>query len=140
MTVVTNADGKIWLALQSRLSTFTEFPVMLPMSNYAPTASNAFIIVQQVSLDYGGPLPINPNCGVAFSGFMSLGVCAPTDWTYAQLVGLAGRIADHFPNNHKLTYQDINVRINGRSRVDGNLSLQAPWNRLEVRVPWIAWG
>lgn len=140
MTVITNADGKLWLALKSRLDQWTECKVMLPMENYAPTATQTFIIAQNVSLEYGGPLPIHAQCGVPFVGNLSMGVCVPTDWSYSQLVGLAGRVADHFSDGLRMTYQDLTVEVSGRSKVSGTVSLQAPWNRLEVSVPWRAWG
>lgn len=140
MTVITNADGKLWLALTTRLNQWTECPVHLPMENHAPTATDSFVIVQQVSLDYGGLIPITAECGVPFVGFLSLGVCVPTDWSYAQLVGRAGRLADHFADGARMTYQGLTVEVSGRSKVSGTVSLQAPWNRLEVRVNWRAWG
>ena len=140
MTQITTLDGKIWLALKSRLEQFTECHVMMPMDNYEPSAKEPFVIVQQVALDSGVLPPINPECGVEFNGFLSLGVCSPTDWDYAQLLGLAGRLGDHFSNGDRITYQDAIVTISGRARVNGTVSLQASWNRIEVRVPWRCWG
>lgn len=140
MTQITNPDGKIWLALKGLLGTFTECKIMYPMDAYKPTAKDKFVIVQQVSLNSGDAIPINPSCGERFNGFMSLGVCVPVDWEYSELLGLAGRVADHFPNGDRLTYGDAVVHISGRPRVYGSVSLQAPWNRIEVRVPWSCWG
>ena len=140
MTQIVNADGKLWQAILARLNQWTECTVHLPIGNYHPKATDSFIIVQQVSLDYGGPLPIAATCGVPFVGFLSLGVCCPTDWNYGQLVGRAGRVADHFSDGLRMTYQDLTVQVSGRSKVSGTVSLQAPFNRLEVRVNWRAWG
>lgn len=140
MTQIVSADAKIWMALETHAKTFTGCTLMLPMDNYAPTAKDTFAIIQHVSLEYGGALPINPDCGVPFDGFLSIGVCTPTDWKYSALIGLASRVADHFKDGASVSYSDITVKFNGRSKVDGNVILQAPWNRIEVRVPWRAWG
>lgn len=140
MTQVTNASGKIWLALKSRLAQWAECKVMMPNEIYTPTASTTYIIVQHVSTEYGGPVPVSIQCGQPLSGFLNLSVLIPVDVGFDAHIGLAGRAADFFANNARYTYQDINVRVNGRSQVIGNTELQAPWNRLEVQVPWLAWG
>lgn len=138
--IISNADGKIWLALKSRISQWTETPVMLPESNYEPEATDSYIIVQHVGLEYGGLLPVNINCGQPLAGILNISVMVPTDFGYDSHIGRAGRVADHFMNGSVYKYSDLYVRINGRSRVIGNAELQTPWNRLEVQVPWIAWG
>lgn len=140
MTVVSNVDGKIWLALKSRLDVFGGCTVHYPMENYAPTSGDTFLIVQPVTTEYGGPLPIQAECGQPLTGFLNLSVLCPVDWTFAQLMGLAGQAADHFPNDARYSYADVVVKINGRSRVQGGVALNPPWNRVEVQVPWIAWG
>lgn len=140
MTVISNANAKIWMALKSRLVQWSETSMHLPMQNYSPDAADRFVIAQHVTTEYGGPVPVSLQCGVGFSGFLNLSVMCPVDLGYDQLVGLAGRVCDHFPNGAKYSYSDMSVSINGRARVDGNVSLNAPWNRLELQVPWTAWG
>ena len=140
MTLVTNAPGKIWLAMRNRLNQWTECKVMMPNEIYSPSATQTYVIVQNVGTEYGGPIPIQVECGQPLSGFLNLSVMVPVDFGYDAHIGMAGRVADFFANNAAYTYQDITVRVNGRSRVLGNVSLNAPWNRCEVTVPWIAWG
>lgn len=113
---------------------------MLPESNYEPEATDSYIIIQHVGLEYGGLLPVNINCGQPLAGILNISVMVPTDFGYDSHIGRAGRVADHFMNGSVYKYSDLYVRINGRSRVIGNAELQTPWNRLEVQVPWIAWG
>lgn len=138
--MIESADGKIWMALKQALDSFTECHVMLPMDVYEPKSTDTFIIVQHISTDWGGVLPVSIDCGSPLNGFMSLGVCCPVDWDYGQLVGLASRVADHFNDVGTYQYEDMTVRLSRQARVNGNVALQAPWNRLEVRVPWRAWG
>lgn len=138
--IIQNADGKIWLAIKSRLDAWTETPVMMPKETYVPTVTGPFIIAQHVTTQYGGLLPIQVDCGIPLVGFMSLGVCAPTDWQYPAHIGLASRLADHFADGSRMTYQDISVQVTQRSRPLGTVSLEPPFNRLEVRVDWRAWG
>lgn len=140
MSIINNADGKIWLALKGRLSLWTECPIQYPMVAYEPEATDSFLIIQHVTTEYGGPIPINVKCGQPLSGFLNISVIAPTKWSYDQLVGRAGRVADHFPNDSTYKYSDICVRIFGRSRINGAVTLNTPWNRIEVQVPFIAWG
>lgn len=138
--IVQNADAKVWLALRSRLEAWTETPVMMPKETYVPTTTSPFVIAQHVTTQYGGLLPVSVQCGVPLTGFMSLGVCVPTDWDYSAQIGMAGRLADHFSDGLRMTYQDISVQVTQRSRPLGAVSLQPPFNRLEVRVDWRAWG
>lgn len=140
MSVITNADGKIWLALKSRIVQWTECPVMLPDSNYAPSADDTFVIVQHVTTDSSLPSPIQTSCGVPFQGVLNISVMQPANLGFDSHIGLAGRVADFFPNSERYSYSGMSVRINGRARVIGNPVLQAPWNRLEVQIPWVSWG
>lgn len=140
MTQIQNADGKIWLALESRINQWTETPVMMPKETYVPKVTGPFVIAQHVATDWGGFLPVSVECGIPLVGFLSLGVCVPTDWKYSQHIGLASRLADHFADGLSLTHQDISVQVTRRSRPQGAVSLQPPFNRLEVRVDWRAWG
>lgn len=140
MTVAHSPQPKVWLALKSRLQQWTECKVMMPSEVYEPGANTTYVIVQNVTTESGLPMPIQVDCGVPFEGFLNLSVMVPVSWEYDAHIGIAGRVADFFPNNAIYTYQDITVRINGRSKVLGNVSLNAPWQRLEVRVPWVSWG
>lgn len=137
--IIQNADGKIWLAIESRLKDWTETPVMMPKETYVTTVTGPFVIAQHVTNQWGGLLPVTVDCGVPLVGFMSLGVCVPTDWTYSSHIGLASRLADYFMDGLTMTYHDITVKVTQRSRPLGAVSLQPPFNRLEVRVDWRAW-
>lgn len=140
MTQVSNADGKIWLALKSRLTQWTECKMMMPSEIYEPTAMTSYVITQNVTTESGDALPIQVECGIPFTGFLNLSVLVPINWGFDAHIGLAGRLADHFPNGARYKYSDVSVMINGRSRVLGGVDLNAPWNRLEVQIPWKAWG
>lgn len=138
--IITNADGKIWLALRSRAALWTETSIFMPEDNNKPQADDRFVIVQHVTTEYGGEIPIQMACGQPLTGILNLSVMQPADLGFNNHIGLAGRVAEHFKLDVIGTYSDITVKLNGRPRVIGNPELQPPWNRLEVQVPWVAWG
>lgn len=140
MTIKTNTAGKAWIALKGRLAQWTACKVMLPEENYKPKANETYIIAQFVATESSLPTAIQVTCSQPFQGFLNLSVMVPTDIGFDAHVGLAGDAADFFPNMDRYTYSDVTVRVNGRARVIGNPNLQAPWNRLEVEIPWLAWG
>lgn len=140
MTIITNIQGKMWLAVKARLQAWTECKVMMPNEAYQPTAKTIYIIAQNIATEYGGRLPVKVDCGQPITGVLNLSVLVPTDYGYDAHIGLAGRIADHFSNGLRMTYQDATVEVSGRALVQGTPALQAPWNRIEVQVPIRAWG
>ena len=140
MTIITNAQGKMWLAVKERLKAWTECKVMMPNEVYEPTAKTTYIIAQNIATQYGGRLPVQEDCGQPITGVLNLSVMVPTDLGYDMHIGLAGRVAGHFANGMRMTYHDITVEVSGRALAHGTPALQAPWNRLEVQVPLRAWG
>lgn len=140
MTLITNAQGKMWLAVKARLAAWTECKVMFPEEAYQPTAATVYVIAQNVATQYGGRLPVQVSCAQPITGILNLSVMAPTDYGYDAHIGLAGRVADHFSNGLRMTYKDVTVEVSGRALVQGGASLQAPWNRIEIQVPIRAWG
>lgn len=140
MSIITNAQGKMWLAVKARLQAWTECKVMFPEEAYHPSATSVYVIAQNVATQYGGVLPVQAECGQPIVGVINLSVMVPTDYGYDAHIGLAGRVADHFSNVLRMTYQDISVEVSGRPLIQGSAMLQAPWNRIEVQVPIRAWG
>lgn len=140
MTVITNIQGKMWLAIKARLQAWTECKVMMPNEAYEPDARTTYVIAQNIATQYGGRLPVQDDCGQPITGVLNLSVLAPTDIGYDAHIGLAGRVAGHFTNGFRMTYQDATVEVSGRALVQGTPALQAPWNRIEVQVPVRAWG
>lgn len=140
MAIITNAPGKIWMALQGRLDQWSETPVHLPNEVYQPSASDSFVIAQHVTTDYGGLIPIDLDCGQPMTGILNLSVMVPVGIAYSSQIGLSGRLIDHFGVSESYSYDDVTVKISRRGRVVGPTVLNHPWNRLETQVYWIAWG
>lgn len=135
MTAITNAEGKIWLALQSKLVQWTETRVMLPDQVFNPAATEAFLIVQPVSIASDSAV-IGFDCGDEFLGFLNISPMAPVGWTYAQHAGLAGRVCDFFAAGSRYTYQDAMVQIYSRAKITGAPRLDGAHNRIDLQVPW----
>ena len=133
--MITNADGKIWLALKSRIDQWTETHVIDPDEKLFPNANTAFLIVTPVSIPFDAGI-IGYNCGDEFRGFLSISPMVPIGWTYAQHAGLASRVCDHFAAGSKYTYQDAVVIIHARAKISTSPRLDAAWNRIDLDVPW----
>lgn len=138
--IISNVEGKIWLALKNRIGLWTECPVMFPEQNYEPSATDGYLFVQHVTTEYGGIIPIDMKCGQPLNGILNISVLVPTDFGFDAHIGRAGRVADFFSPAVIMGYSDVKVKLNGRPRVLGSAQLQTPWNRIEVQIPWIAWG
>lgn len=139
MTQITNADGKIWVALSNRLAAWTETRVMLPEVVFQPEADESYLIVQDVGLE-SDIRPLNQDCGEVFSGLLNVSVMVPLGWTWAQHKGLAGRVADFISASGVLVYQDARVRFQTRAKVIGAARLDQSWNRCEVQAEYRCWG
>lgn len=138
--MITNADGKIWLALRGKAASWTETTIHFPDDNYSPQADDSFVIVQHVTTEYGGDIPISMQCGQPLTGILNMSVMVPLDYGFSAHMGLAGRVADHFATDVIGSYSNVTVKSNGRPRMIGNSDIQSAWNRVEVQIPWIAWG
>lgn len=139
MTTITNPDGKIWLALESRLDDWTETPYMLPGSVYQPSANQSFLIIQDVPTE-SDTRAISPACGEAYEGLINVSVMVPIGWTFGQHKGLCGRVADFLNSTGIMTYSDARVRFTTRAKTLSASRLDQSWNRLEVQVGYRCWG
>lgn len=137
--MITNADGKIWVALSDRLADWTETRAMLPDTVFTPEANEAFLIVQEVPVD-GDIRAIGQDCGEVFEGVLNVSVMVPVGWTWAQHKGLAGRVADFLSASGRMVYEDATVRFQTRAKVIGAPRLDQSWNRCEVQAQYRCWG
>lgn len=139
MTVITNAEGKIWVALKSRLDSWTETDLMYPGETFQPNAAEPFLIVQDVGLETD-TAAINPDCGEALRGLLNLSVMAPLTWNWAQHKGLCGRLSDFLNASGVMSYSDARVRFTQRPRVIGSPRLDEGHNRVELQCEYRCWG
>lgn len=139
MTAITNAEGKIWLALKSRLDDWTETEKMYQGETFQPNASEPFIIVQDVALETE-TAAINPDCGESLQGLINISVMAPLTWNWAHHKGLCGRLSDFLNASGIMTYSDAQVRFTQRPRVIGSPRLDEGHNRVELQCQYRCWG
>lgn len=140
MTQISGVDGKIWMAIKSRLQSFSGCKVVMPEENYNPDAADKFVLVQFVGTEYGGVLPVSVLCGEPIAGFLNLSVAYPTDLGFDSHIGLTGELIDHFRSGVKMTYADVSVGVTRKPTMSGNVVRQDAWNRIDVRADWRAWG
>ena len=139
MTQIANVEGKIWIALLSRINQWTETPVMLPDTVFQPSANQSYLIVQDVGLE-SDTRAIQQSCGEAIEGTINVSVMVPIGWTWAAHKGMASRVADFLSNSPPMVYQDAVVRFTNRARVLGAPRLDQSWNRVEVQCAYRCWG
>lgn len=136
---IQSVTGKVWLALESRLSEWTETPVYLPDTVFKPTANSAFLVIDPAFLEYDAGV-MGYQCGEENRGFLNVRVMTPLTWNYAAALGLMGRVADLFPAGMKLSYLDADVTIWQHPRANSSPVLEAAWNRQDMRIDWRCWG
>lgn len=136
MSVKSNLDAKVYLALINRLNTMSGgYDIVEPGQTYPTAANTAFIVVQDVRLE-----PSSPYIGGTTSnenrGMFSLAIMTPLSWTHAQALGIAGLVRDHFPKSSKYTQDDVTVEILQTPSYVGNAMRDESWNRLPVDIRW----
>ncbi len=137
---IQNIEGIIWLALKSNIDLWTETVVMQPGQILQPTADQAFMVIQDVGLEYSGIKPIDDDCGEPIDGTLFVGVMAPVEWTWAQHKGLASRFCDHMINGAPFKYSGNYVTLRERPRILGASRLDGAWNRVDAQIKYRSWG
>lgn len=140
MTVKSNLDAKIFLALLTRLQTMSGgYDIVQPGATYPTSADKAFIVVQDIRFDpearFVGADTENEN-----RGLFALSIMTPINWTHTQQLGIAGMIRDHFSKAAKYTYDDVTVVILDTPSYVGNSRRDESFNRLDAQFRWRASG
>lgn len=133
-------ESSIFLAIKSRLDTWTETDMVIANTVYTPVATRPYVFAQFVGLDTDIET-LSYNCGNEYRGLLNLSVFVPINTaTLAQHLGLANRVGALFPAGTKLTYQTTTAEIFQTPRIIGNSLIDNSHNRLEVQVNYRAWG
>lgn len=129
-------QSKLWLALKSRIDTITTSPSLThvePGEVFEPNGPHLLISdarndVARLGIDVAQQTR---------SGTLLLQVRWPvsTPITHAQLVELAGTIADHFPADLSMTYGGVCARVQQDATVL-QPDRDAAWRFVTVRVLW----
>jgi len=136
MTQISLIDGKIFLALKSRLDDWTECDVFYsPDAPQAPSAIDPYLIVTDMRMDtdtrFVGDADVDE-----YRGILNIAVMAPMGLTYSQGAGLAARVCDWFPKGASYTYDDCTVKIMGRPKIIGAPYQDNGRMRYPVNVRW----
>ena len=137
--LIQSIEAKIWLAIKARLDQWTETTAYYPEDVFDPSATDRFLIVQDVSVD-GDTRAMQTGCGEAIEGRINVSVMVPLNWTWGAHKGLASRVCDFLNASGTMSYSDATVRFNQRARSSGSTRLDQSWNRCEVIVPYRTWG
>lgn len=140
MTIKTDLDAKIYIALRDRLESMSGgYDVYEPGKTLPTAADTAFLLVQDVRFD---PDPVFTNAASEdfHTGEFNVAVMTPLAWTHAQTLGIAGLIRAHMPKGYKAVVNDVTVTIRETPFYAGTAYRDQAWNRLPVSVRWRAWG
>lgn len=138
--MIRQIDAKVFQALKLHMDTFTGADVY-----YSPDVSqevgviSPYVIVTDARLDTDTLLH-SSDASDEYRGFLNIAVMAPLGWTHSQGLGLAARVADHFPKGATYTYVDCTVKIMRRPKVSGTPYQDHGMLRFPVLVNWRAWG
>lgn len=139
MSVITDIEGKSWMALRSGFEVWSETRIHWPNEKFTPAANEAYIIIDPVWLDVDIS-STDPECGEELRGFLNVRVMTPTTWDYAQALGLIGRMSALFPPGLMLQYYDCDVKIYRKPKSFGGTTLENAWHRNDIRIYWRTWG
>lgn len=139
--MITSPEGKIWIALTTRLQAWTGTEDMVVSDQvYTPDVSRPFIYVQPVWLSFeAGAIPFD--CGSEYRGFLNMAVRVPVgSWNAASHLGLANRAMALFEYGATYEYQDAAVQIFDRPRLTASIYLDGAHNRVDAQIPFRCWG
>jgi len=140
MTQITNPDGKAFVALKTHMDTFTSVPVYYsPDVPQQPGSTSPYLIVSDLRLD-AGTMYLGANDPDEYRGSLMIAVMVPMVWDAAQAIGLASRVADHWPKASLHGYDDCRVQVIKRPRVIGAAYVDHGMMRYQVQVDWRAVG
>ena len=136
MAHITNPDGKAWLALKNHMDDWTETPVYYsPDVPQTPGVDAPYVIVTDLRLD-ADTRYVQGNAPDEYRGVLNIAVMVPMGLTTAQAMGLAGRVADHWPKSEWHEYDDCRVQVMKRPRVIGAAYVDHGMMRYQVQVDW----
>lgn len=140
MTQVALIDGKIYLALKSRLDEWTACDVFYSpdVPQIAPIDS-PYLVVTDARLDTETRFTGNNDVD-EYRGILNIAVMIPMGWTNAQGLGFASRVCDHFDKGASYTYSDCTVKIMARPKIVGAPYQDGGRMRYPVNVRWRASG
>ncbi len=140
MTQITNPDGKIWLALKGHMDDWTQTPIYYsPDVPQTPGTTSPYVIVTDLRLD-ADTRYVQGNAPDEYRGILNIAVMVPMDRTTAQAIGMAGRVADHWPKASWHEYDYVRVQVMKRPRVIGAAYVDHGMMRYQVQVEWRAVG
>jgi len=136
MTVKSQLDAKVYLALNSTLQAMVgAYDIVEPDETYPTDAGRAFIVVQDVRFEPTSPF-VGSDTQNENRGILSLSVMVPLSWSHAQALGIAGDIRATFPKGSRHTWDDVLVSILETPTYEGTSRRDMGFRRLDVQVRW----
>lgn len=128
-------ETSVWLALRSRIESIPLSPLpprAYPASTYSPTGA-AYLSIGGVSID---PQRVFIGRGAhERNGTLGITYIAPLGQDSSVYTQIAGLIAAHFPDDLKIRYGDICLRVTSYPTIPGGYREGGYWHE-PVTIPW----
>ena len=129
-------DAKIWVAVRNYLETYPGLPsdVVYPGESFNnPDPTVPYLIIDDIRYD---PLRRYYTGSNWRTGSLMIMVMLPLEWTYAQRIEYAGKIADHFAQDTVMIYDDLSLRVAQQPTLSGAGYRDGSHFRVPLDVRW----
>lgn len=129
-------DAEIWAAVRDYLEGYTALPstVVYPGDSYNDVnVLSPYLIVDDLRYD---PQRIYWKGANWRTGSLIVMCMLPLEWTYAQKIEYAGRLADYFAEDTFMTFGSVSLRVSKQPTISGAGYRDGSHFRLPVDIRW----
>lgn len=129
-------DAEIWAAVRNYLEAYPDLPadVVYPGETFDDVDPvTPYLIVEDLRFD---PLRRYYTGANWRTGSLMIMVMVPLQWTYAQRIEYAGRIADYFSEDAVMSFGDVELRVAQQPTLSGAGYRDGSHFRVPLDVRW----
>lgn len=130
----------VWKALKAYLESMPDIPqVAYGGASFDPPSDGAqYLIVDDVRFDAQRKY-LGTSAPTWQTGSLMIGVMIPLIWDDIQSAEYAGKIADYFEQDTKMTHDGITVSVSRQPTVSGAGYRDGNMFRIPLVIPWEGW-
>ena len=129
-------DAEIWAAVRNYLEAYPDLPtdVVYPGESFDnPDPQTPYLIIDDIRYD---PLRRYYSGSNWRTGSLMIMVMVPLQWTYAQRVEYAGKIADYFAQDAAMSFGGVSLQVSQQPGLSGAGYRDGSHFRVPMDIRW----